>query len=98
MYSGFVLGSATFASCIFIIPDCCLFNVRPKSLIFSDALYYNIVAILLNCVKFFRYNIQFWKSSYPELFVGNASLGHLPYSLSCIFHVIGHCIDLLHTV
>ena len=37
----------------------------------------------------------FQESPYPELFVGDASLGCLPYAckvdLSVVFHVIGHC-------
>ena len=72
---------------------CC--NVRLKHLIFGNALYYNIVAALLYCVQFFRFNIQFQESPYPELFVGDASLGRPPYAhkvvLIVVFHVIGHC-------
>ena len=55
----------------------------------------SIVAVLLYFVQFFRVNIQFQESPYPELFVGDASLGRLSYArkvdLFVIFHVIGHC-------
>ena len=94
-YSWFISGLAALASCMLSFQTTVCYNVCPKHLIFGAALYYNIVAILLYCVQFFRFNIQFQESPYPQLFVGDALLRCPPYAckvdLFVVFHVIGHC-------
>ena len=73
---------------------CC--NECLKHLIFGDALYYNSKYCLpYYFIMFSSLGFIFQESPYPELFVGDASLGHLLYAhkvdLFVVFHVIGHC-------
>ena len=71
-YLWFISGLATLASCVLSFQTAIHYNVCLKYLILGNALYCNIVAVLLYCVQFFRFNIQFQESLYPELFVGGA--------------------------
>ena len=71
-------------------------NVCLKHLIFGNALYYKSKYCLpYYFIVFSSLSLIFQESPYPELFVGDASLGRLPYvrkvDLFVVFHVVGHC-------